>query len=410
MKKQKTSSFKHSLLIVAAIISSYLYNIVVWADKWTFSKPVEIARQQAGVFHHVDSSGRQNISAGDNGVFMVWEDNRSGTPSIYIRTASGDGKFSPAIKISGAGEAYDPVAQEFTGGHIVGWEETGQIWLRTFTEEGLGVPIKLSDKNAGHINLTNRNKDELLAVWSESTEQHRRIMYAGLGIDAGRLHIIKKSPLDIRPGAGDQDYPIAAYHESMTTYVVMWEDRRYKNVMMFSAMGTVKDGFSVGMQANELKAPISGLYGVASGVARGALTTFNKYVAAVWSDKRNFRFGYDVFAAFARNSGRFGANQIVQDGFAEGYEQWHPTIAGMNEDLAVAWDDDRDGDSDIWLSYYTGHGWSDDIAVPGASGRGIQTHPSLAMDSSSELHLVWVHRDQEGGPTRVRYLRGTLSR
>lgn len=145
MKKQKTSSFKHSLLIVAAIISSYLYNIVVWADKWTFSKPVEIARQQAGVFHHVDSSGRQNISAGDNGVFMVWEDN-------------------------------------------------------------------------------------------------------------------------------------------------------------------------------------------------------------------------------------------------------------------------RDGDSDIWLSYYTGHGWSDDIAVPGASGRGIQTHPSLAMDSSSELHLVWVHRDQEGGPTRVRYLRGTLSR
>lgn len=408
MRNQKTSSLK-CYLLVAAVLTSYLYSIAGWADKWTFSQPVEIARQHAGVFHHVESSGRQNIIAGDNGVLVVWEDNRSGTPSIYLRRTSSDGGFLPAIKPGGAGEAYDPVVQEFAGGHIVGWEETGQVWVRIYTKGSSGVPIRLSDNSAGHISLAAGNRDEVIAVWSEMIGQHRRIMYAGLGIDTSQIHIIKKSPLDIRPGEGDQDYPVAAYHESMAAYVVMWEDRRYKNVMLFSAAGTVKDGFSVGMQANELTAPISGLYGVASGVARAALTTFDKYVAAVWSDKRNFRFGYDVFAAFARHSGRFGENQLVQDGFAEGYEQWHPTIAGMNGELAVAWDDDRDGDSDIWLSYYTGDGWSDDIAVPGASGPGLQTHPSLAMDKSSGIHLVWVHRDKEGGLTGVRYIRGTLS-
>lgn len=410
MKKRETRFFTRSLLAFTAIATSHLYNIVVRADEWTFSEPVEIAGQQAGVFHHIESSGRQNISAGDDGVYVVWEDNRSGTPAVYLRAASSNDGFAAAVKISGEGEAYDPAVQGFTGGQVVGWEENGQVWVRTYTEKGMGVPLNLSDDNAGHINLAAGNKGELLAVWSERTGQHRRIMYAGLAINDGLLAVITKSPLDTRPGAGDQDYPIAAYHESMAAHVVMWEDRRYKNVMLFSAAGTIKNGFSVGMQVNELMAPISGLYGVASGVARGALTTFDRYVAAVWSDKRNFRSGYDVFAAFARNSGRFGENQIVQDGFAEGYEQWHPTVAGMNGDLAVAWDDDRDGDSDIWLSNYTGTGWSDDIAVPGASGVGIQTHPSVAMDTSSGLHLVWVHRDQEGGPTRVLYLRGTLSR
>jgi len=149
---------------------------------------------------------------------------------------------------------------------------------------------------------------------------------------------------------------------------------------------------------------------VASGVARGALASFDKHVAAVWSDKRNFRFGYEIFSAFARYSGRFGENLKVQDGFGDGFEQWHPTIAAHGNSLAAAWDDDRDGNSDIWLSYYTGEGWSDDIAVPGASGEGFQTHPSLAMDQAGGLHLIWLYRDEEGGATSIRYLYGALVR
>jgi len=162
------------------------------------------------------------------------------------------------------------------------------------------------------------------------------------------------------------------------------------------------------MQVNELRAPLSAIYGVASGVARGALARFQNHVVTVWSDKRNFRFGYDVFAAFAKNSGRFGENQMVQDGFAEGYEQWHPAVASNGAQLVTVWDDDREGTSDIWLSYFNNGNWSDDIAVPGAAGPGIQAYPSIAMDVKGDLHLVWVNRERDGAPTSIRYVRGTL--
>ena len=81
-------------------------------------------------------------------------------------------------------------------------------------------------------------------------------------------------------------------------------------------------------------------------------------------------------------------------------------MASNGQQLAVAWDDDRDGTPDIWLSAFTGDGWSDDIAVPGAAGTGIQAYPSLGMDHKGGLHVIWLHRDDDNGPTSVRYAHG----
>ena len=403
---RKTDSLQHWSAWAAAVLVSLLNIATAWADRWEFSEPIEIARQQEGVFHHLDSSGRKNISATANGTFIIWEDNSAGNPSIYLLTIGKDEELSTPLKVSGSGDAYEPTIQQFEAGHIIGWEESEQVWVRWLSGEGLGEPIRLSDQTAGQVSLTAGNKGEALVVWSEETAQYNRVMFATLGINDDRLQVIEERPLDIQPGEGDQNYPVIAYHEAMNSYVAVWEDRRFKNVMLFSAMGNSENGFSVGMQVNELLTPLSGLYGVATGVARASLSGYSDYVAAVWSDKRDFRSGSDVYAAFARHSGRFGENRLVQDGFAEGYEQWHPTIAGFGHELAVAWDDDRDGDSDIWLSYYQDGAWSDDIAVPEASGLGVQTHPSIAMDSKGGLHIAWIHRDQEGGTTSIRYIAG----
>ncbi len=407
MKKRKN---KLVLTRAVWIFLSLAISNTAQAEPWKFNQPVVIAPIQKGVFHHIDSSGRHNISAGNKNVTMVWEDNRSGKPAIYFVEAKIGGAFTQPVKINGAGEAYEPIVQRFSEGWVIGWEEDRQVWACYHSQKQFCNPTRLSELSASQISLTAGNSGEIVAVWSEASEKHSRVMYAGLELSKGDIRVTKKAPLDIKPGAGDQNHPSVAYHEAMGTYVVIWEDRRYQNVMLFSAMGTVKNGFSVGMQVNELRAPISGLYGVASGVARGALTAYDKHVAAVWSDKRNFRFGYEIFSAFARHSGRFGENSKVQDGFGDGFEQWHPTIAAHGASLAVAWDDDRDGNSDIWLSYRTVDGWSDDVAVPGASGEGFQTHPSLAMDHSGGLHLMWLHRDAEGGNTSIRYLYGPAAR
>jgi hypothetical protein len=76
--------------------------------------------------------------------------------------------------------------------------------------------------------------------------------------------------------------------------------------------------------------------------------------------------------------------------------------------LAVAWDDDRDGSPDIWLSWRAASGWSENIAVPGAAGAGIDSSPAMAVDEGGHLHLVWIEQQSAVAPTRLRYIEGRL--
>jgi hypothetical protein len=103
----------------------------------------------------------------------------------------------------------------------------------------------------------------------------------------------------------------------------------------------------------------------------------------------------------------FGLNTPVQDSFGSVAQQWHATLAGNPSGrLVVGWDDDRDGDANIMLSWLEGDGWSDDIAVPGAAGTGDQNHPTISLDREGNLYLAWIERTTVDGPTRLRYLFG----
>jgi len=72
----------------------------------------------------------------------------------------------------------------------------------------------------------------------------------------------------------------------------------------------------------------------------------------------------------------------------------------------VVWDDNRDGTPDIWLSWPTASGWSDNANVPGAAGAGVQSDPSITMDSQGNLYLVWLEKQAADGSTRLRYEMG----
>jgi hypothetical protein len=127
---------------------------------------------------------------------------------------------------------------------------------------------------------------------------------------------------------------------------------------------------------------------------------------AVKLDKRDFLAGYDVYAAFSQDGGRsFGRNIKVQDSFGDNVSQWHAAIAANPTGRIVAvWDDDRDGTPDIWLSNWDGKTFSDNIAVPGAFGPGVQTDPVMDLDATDTLHMAWLERNEDGG-TRLKYTR-----
>lgn len=61
----------------------------------------------------------------------------------------------------------------------------------------------------------------------------------------------------------------------------------------------------------------------------------------------------------------------------------------------------RRGDSGIWISGYNDDlEWSEDHAPAVASGSGEQSHPSITLDDSVDLHLLWIERGSLDGPSR----------
>ena len=62
------------------------------------------------------------------------------------------------------------------------------------------------------------------------------------------------------------------------------------------------------------------------------------------------------------------------------------------------------------LSWYEDGGWSDDWPLPGASGSGVQSNPTVTLDREGNLHVAWVERDDVDGATRLKYGFGRISR
>lgn len=381
------------------------------AQPWEFSAPLPVtAGHGAGIFHHLNSSGRKNIATSDETVAIVWEDNRSGRPQVYVAYKSkADSSFSPAQRVSDGENAHEPaIAALDKGGFAIGWEQDGQVWLRSVRSGAAGQARAIA-RDSSQINIARSPKGHGYATWVQRDGRFTRTMLARFEVTGEHeVRVHPAQPVDAQPATADQLYPSVALTDAGV--VVVWEDRRHGHSVLYYSHSVDGRRFNAPKRLNERGPSRSGgAYGKGTGVARAALATHGRNaVTTVWLDKRDFEGGYDVYGAVSRDGGRsFGKNQKLQDQFGDIYGQWHAAIAGHASGVrAAVWDDDRDDTSDLWLAWPTADGWSENLAVPGASGPGEQTQPSVALDAHGGLHLAWIERDTPDSPTRLRYLYG----
>lgn len=382
------------------------------AQAWEFSSPVDVTPTMgAGVFHHLESSGRRNIAVSENTVTVAWEDNRNDMPHIYLASKQRSTQaFSDEIKISGNGEAYEPSLVTLDQDRFaVAWEEDSQIRVRLVTPAGPGPILNIDQKGSSQASIA-RHQQQLLLVYSSTDTNRQRIRFLRLGVEGQKLRKLQDCPVDAQAAKDDQLYPTVISLGDRT--IVAWEDRRLGYTIIMAAQSHHKTPCHFSKPQRISAAPAQRIlpYGKGHGVARVALTRYGTdKVLAVWADKRDFREGYDIYAAHyqADDKNLFGSNEKVQDSFGDVAQQWHPTVAGHRSgQVVVAWDDNRDGDANIMLSWLEDNEWSDDTEVPGASGQGEQAHPSIYLDKDSNLHTVWIERSKIGGPTRLRYAFG----
>ncbi len=401
----------------ALLFCMLLFCTSIQAAPWEFEPAISVTTDSAtGVFTHLESSGRKSIAVADGWVAVAWEDNRDGVSRCYVAVKqAGHNKFSPSFQVSGNAEAAEPAIVGLSGGRFaLAWEEAGQIRARVLTTTQqdalvkLSAPLQLSAATSTQASLSYSKDNGLFAVWSEHGKQYWQIRLAKLQVSGqGKINTSGLILVDAA-GKGDQSYPSIAELAGDKT-MVAWEDRRAGHTRILTATSNSVNAAS--FETKELNEYLwrgknLGL-GMGTGVMRVSLAAHGQDgVAAVWADKRDFPSGYDVYGSFARGPNlTFGANEKVQDEFGDTYAQWHPTVAANRDGrVAVVWDDDREGSPDVWLSWRNADGWSGDLAVPGASGAGVQSDPSIAMDELGNLHLVWVEKADLNSPSRIRYL------
>jgi hypothetical protein len=404
------------LRIVLSGLLLIVIPLCVQAQPWEFGKPIVVTAAHGNkIFHHLESSGRRNIAVSADTVGVAWEDDRDGTPGVYLARKSRDSNaFTREDKISGSGEAYEPSLAALNNNQFVlAWEEDARIHLRLVTPTELGPVIKVGKGEGAQASLASVDQ-QLLLVYSMREGRFGRIWMQTIEIDGQQLHLKEACAVDAEPARDDQLYPTVSRVGARD--IVAWEDRRPGHTIIMAAQNHDNKPckFHPPQRISETVSGQSTTYGKGHGVARVALAQYGaEQLLAVWADKRNFREGYDIYAAHYQSDNKqlFGPNMTVQDSFGGVAQQWHATVAGDGSGrLVVGWDDKRDGDTNIMLSWAEGDEWSDDFAVPGASGTGEQNHPAISLDSEGNLHLAWIERATIDGPTQVRYLLGRVVR
>jgi len=394
----------------AAWLSAAAWVAPVLAAPWEFGEPITVAGAAEGVYHHLEASGRRSLAVSDGVVAVVWEDNRSGSPQAYVALKQEqDEAFGRPRLLSSGAEAYEPTVAALGGGaFLTAWEQDGAVWARRVFAGGDDAPRRIGGNPSRQASASSAGAGSVLLAWVEGEERNGRVQVARWGVRDGLTGIVGPATAVDGSGPGGQLYPaLAAVGDGA---VAAWEDRRRGHTVIMNARSSNLQQFSPPAVLNDVPPSMSAEFGRGTGAARVALCADAQgRVAAVWADKRDFRSGYDVYAALGTTPGGdfAAADERVQDDFGADISQWHPGLACGRAGMRVAaWDDDRDESADVWISWREEGGWSDDLAVPGASGPGQQGYPALTLDEAGRLHLAWIDQGEKNGTSRLRYLVG----
>ena len=382
------------------------------SDRWVFGGRTAITgAAQDRIYHHLDGSGRKHIAVTRQSVAAVWEDNRSHTPQIYVALKSfSSDSFTAALQVSNGGEAYEPSIDALSNNRFaLAFEQDTSVYARILTAEGLGLPTRLSLHAASHVSIASFN-DQVFASWRERDSGRWFLKVAALRIEGANRFIVE-AVRSIEAEGLETPLLFPAIAVNAAGLCVAWEDRRAGHTrLLVSHTVDMDKPFNAPQSLNEFFSDRNE-YDKGNGVARVSLASFGEdEILAAWMDKRRGGNGYGIFAALGADAGEnFGPNEKVHGEEGDRQPHYNPATAGNQAgDFVIAWDDFRRADSDIWISAYNSDlEWSQDHTPSVASGSGEQSHPSIAVDDQGNLHLLWIERSQQDGPSRLWYSLGS---
>jgi len=397
--------------VIGIMISAWLFALPfeVFAE-WQFSKRIAITGVAIeGTYHHLEGAGRKHIAVSGGKVAVLWEDDSSGDPQVYLAIKdSTDSNFTSAVKVSSGEEAYEPAIASLAGGRFVlVWEQDGAIHLNTHDGQFLNTPLKLSSDSLASQSSVATGNGQIYVIWREQQGRSWSLRVARLSAthkQAAELLSIGA----VEAGASNTPFLFPTLAVNGTGLYVAWEDRAAGHTRLkFSFSSDQATSFTEPEYLNEFFSNRTE-YDKGSGVTRASIASFGEdEIISAWMDKRRGGKGYGIFSSIG-SDGSFGPNEKVHGAKGDTLPHNNPATSGnSNGALVVAWDDYRMGNSDIWLVCLDeGEEWGENISPPVASGSGEQSHAAVALDDSGGLHLIWIERERPLAPTRLWYSYG----
>ena len=366
-----------------ALAAIFLFAATAAAAQWQFSPRLAVtAPPQSGIFHHLEGAGRKHIAISADTVAVVWEDNSAANPQVYLSLRHPNATaFTTPIAISDGNEAYEPAIAALSDTRfLIVYEQDRAIYARLWSPTALSPAHRLSatTATASHASIATAGR-HAAAIWREQDQSHRQyhLKVATLHHHNHRITVQNTTTVEPTPLPTPILMPTIALHRA--TVGIAWEDRRAGHTRLLTAVSPWPPRqFSEPQYLNEFFSNRNP-YDKGSGVTRVAIAAFGEdEILAAWMDKRRGGVGYGIFAALAAEGGTsFGPNEKVHGSHGDTQPHYNPATAGnANGDFIVAWDDFRNGDSDIWLSHYNDDDeWGADLTPAPATGSGEQSHP-----------------------------------
>jgi TolB protein len=377
--------------------------------------------EEAHYWTHTFSSGGHSLALLGNTLYAVWYDVRSGNSDVYFtksmdggRTFSANKKvnddatkevqYKPSIGVDGQGTIY------------IAWRDgrrngNADIFFARSTDGGktFSRNVRLNDDRGaayqGNPTLAVNSKGVVAVAWSDARNGKDDI-YITISKNQGWTFSANHRVND-DPETTAHSHPSVAVDAAGVVYVA-WEDFRNDNSDIYLA--TSRDGgatFSPNRRVNDDS-------GSAPQISPSLAIGPSDQILVAWGDFRNSgvtlppphsatgeeqrwevsRTGNaDIyFSRSLDNGGTFSANLRLNDDPAAAAQAFPSLTVNAQGVVAVAWEDFRNGDPDIYLAKSGDGGatFGSNRRANDDPGHSEQYHPSLALDRTGTAYLIWT--------------------
>jgi hypothetical protein len=348
------------------------------------------------------------------GALIVWEDYRYLPPIIYAQRIGKDGNrlwgqdgMAVAVSTPSCKQLNPVVVGDDTGGAIIAWEDYrnvlySNIYALRISSTGVidsnwtagGVALNLVLENQSFPDIVDVGSNGAVITWKESDASFWAIKAQRIGLD-GTLGWLAGQEI-VSQGMEPREYP-KIINDGTGYVIITWQDFRKANSDIYAQKLKIENGMiPVGWEVNGSSVTLAALDQknpqIASDGLGGAIIT--------WTDYRNGSSDSDIYAQRISSDGQpvwmtNGTPICKADGIQANPVTINDLILGDITGAIIAWEDRRNGDSDIYAvkvgtdipSLQSGNeklmaGWIGD-----------QVAPRMVSDNQGGGVIAWKEKD-----------------